>query len=69
MEQSETITNKLLEEMRLMEARLSEQISGRCAGVERRVEEHCEEIRVPSPSAAMPSTNKWMLRRCAVKNA
>nr|ACG49245.1 hypothetical protein [Zea mays] len=35
---------QVLEELRLMEARLSEKFAGRCDSVERRVEERCEEL-------------------------
>lgn len=44
MEHQDAAIRKLLDEMRLMEVRLSERISGRCDGVERRRDEGCEEL-------------------------
>jgi hypothetical protein len=43
MEHQDTAIRKLLDEMRLMEVRLSERISGCCDGVERCRDERCEE--------------------------
>lgn len=37
-------TRKVLKEMHLMEARLTEQIAGCCDGIEQRVEQRCDEI-------------------------
>jgi hypothetical protein len=40
----DAIACKVLDEMRLMEARLTEKIVGRCDGVERRVDARCDEL-------------------------
>lgn len=44
MEYPESSTRKMLEELHLMEARLTEKIAARCEGVERRVEERCDSL-------------------------
>lgn len=44
MEALNATARKVLEEMHLMEARLTEQIAGRCDGIEQRVEQRCDEI-------------------------
>jgi hypothetical protein len=43
MEHQDAAICKLLDEMRLVEVRQSERISGRCDSVERRWDERCEE--------------------------
>jgi hypothetical protein len=44
MEAPNATAHNVLEEMHLMEARLTEQIAGRCDGLEQRVEQQCDEI-------------------------
>jgi hypothetical protein len=50
MEHQDAAIRKLLDEMRLMEARLCERISGRCDDVERHLDECCEEPCDETPS-------------------
>jgi hypothetical protein len=44
MDSFDATARKVLDEMRLMEARLIEKIVGRCDGVERRVDTRCDEL-------------------------
>lgn len=44
METADATARRVLEEMQLMEARLTEKIAGRCEGMQQRVEQRCDEL-------------------------
>lgn len=44
METADAATRRLLDEMQLMEARLVKRSRGRCDGLERRLDDRCDEL-------------------------